>query len=114
MGQLSSFCSCHSFKAYSIRHDAMVSDIRQIGRGSFHFAQGYRSTYRNLKATETDRLIEDIILELFLPPESARFDFTSLDQSGADARHVQRALVKGEGAAGAGVQSCGDHSITET
>lgn len=78
----------HHFQAHGRKK--LVADIRQIGQGSFHIAQGYRSTRRKLKGSETDRLVEDILPELFLSVESARVDFTFLDQSGADARPVNR------------------------
>ena len=60
----------HHFQAHGRKK--RVADIRQIGRGTLHIAQRYRSTRRKLKASETDRLVEDILFELFLSLESAR------------------------------------------
>src|SRR3984957_2524067 len=63
---------------------------------------------------ETDRLVEKILVQHLLSSESTRLDFAFLDQGRAHARHIQSAVVEGNHAARAGVQSCGNDRVTET
>src|SRR5579883_1899611 len=100
----------HHFQTHGRKK--LVPEICQVRRRSPHIAHSDLSTRRELKRTEADRLVEDILVELFLSPESARLDFTLSDQGGADAWHVQRGLIKSDGTAGTSVESCGDHCVT--